>query len=1222
MNKSLLIIFFTCALISVNSHSQILRETFANLDLNPGGVVHDVVYDDYSNTYIVVGDFTSIGGFPRINMAFIDANTFTVTSDNLITSIDGAIYTIAKYNDSIALEFPGGSGNIIGQTRSFYIGGVFGNINGQTKTATAKFVSNHLYTNPPATFAPFQLNAWQGAIMPTPDVYISDIISKGDTIVMVGSFYLDNNIPEFANDLIANIIAYNPTLSGYGRIPLFTTFAENLTPGNSIKDIEIIGNQFLLAGDGTYSKFDENGVFLSDFETFPSPPMSDLGSRMIEPIITGGDTLLFGLRTVNAQKGYSQNFLGSTSYLVPNGNINPINLLIFQNTANIYTQEPSLRSYKLAYKQYIFSIGNSYLTTYELNGIDQVSESNIILFNSNSTTIFEPYLTLNAWENKRAEIAGNNIFVSGKYMNSASGSPKAGLAVFCIEPEDPKEFTSFDTTICEGNLRTYTIPKIAHADGYRWSYTGSGASFRIPGAGTFEPLTDTIIENFSTFNFNSIETSFGVGSTGGVLTVTPFSLCNTSTDYQFANGLSINLIAAPLPNISLLEDTMSFTCVRDSFYLVSQSTTPNTTFEWEYNLTPLNTNDSIFVNLVSGVFDSTYFYAYVYEPVNECRSTDSVFVVYDTLAAQIDTADFILTPPYFGCSTDSLTVDLIIPNATIEWDLNANASPPSMSNYTIYNSNDSLLFYAYATYASNGCRAQQQYAIPTDIATLPGGLTGYPNYGSVAIDDTLNCFSPTLSIESIIGSGTGTAEWITGGLPSGSILNLAEADTVGMNSFGVNVYQFVTTNTDNGCTDTLNATIMFDFELPFVADYNDVSSLNCSATSLNLTHQLASGNVTEGWLDGTNAQTFNDTLSINAAGSYYYQVQSTINGCVNTDTVVITQTNELLLDLVEDTLICLGQVANIVATPINNTETTTYTWSTGASTQDVNVMGGVDFQTTVVAQTVSGCIAYDTVNVLTPSPVIANFIVSSGCFDGNIQVGNVTGGTGNYQYSLDQVSWETTTAFTGLNFGTHTIFIQDDLGCIYSFNETIDGNAGSLDVNFLVSTYNENGDTLAIVNVSNFTGFDSLVWTLPPNADTYSIDDSMVILSILSGGWYDVTLTGYQDTCGFNFTKPVYFGDEAPVFEGGYDTLGIVSLTIYPNPTAGSFIIDLEYAETQNYSIIVTNMQGQPLPSMSVSGIGKIISESFTFPVGSSPGSYGVHIISDFDATQKTIILN
>ena len=72
----------------------------------------------------------------------------------------------------------------------------------------------------------------------------------------------------------------------------------------------------------------------------------------------------------------------------------------------------------------------------------------------------------------------------------------------------------------------------------------------------------------------------------------------------------------------------------------------------------------------------------------------------------------------------------------------------------------------YITSTINGCRSQQQFQITVDQVALDALLTGYPNFGSVVIIDSLSCNSPTLNLQ-CTAVGNGTADWISGGLPTG-----------------------------------------------------------------------------------------------------------------------------------------------------------------------------------------------------------------------------------------------------------------------------------------------------------------------------------------------------------------------------------------------------------------------------------------------------------------------
>ena len=120
------------------SSAQILKNV--NLDLNSGGVVHDVAFDSFRNVYVVVGEFTSVQGQSRNNIAFIDASNFTVTAENLITGINGAIRSIEIYRQP--QTFPLGANYFI------YLGGEFTEVNTLPHVFMARFSATEQTTFP------------------------------------------------------------------------------------------------------------------------------------------------------------------------------------------------------------------------------------------------------------------------------------------------------------------------------------------------------------------------------------------------------------------------------------------------------------------------------------------------------------------------------------------------------------------------------------------------------------------------------------------------------------------------------------------------------------------------------------------------------------------------------------------------------------------------------------------------------------------------------------------------------------------------------------------------------------------------------------------------------------------------------------------------------------------------------------------------------------------
>ena len=164
-------------------------------------------------------------------------------------------------------------------------------------------------------------------------------------------------------------------------------------------------------------------------------------------------------------------------------------------------------------------------------------------------------------------------------------------------------------------------------------------------------------------------------------------------------------------------------------------------------------------------------------------------------------------------------------------------------------------------------------------------------------------------------------------------------------------------------------------------------------------------------MDEFNVQTFADTILVSSIGDYYYEVESQSNGCFSIDTISVIQTTELLLNMPNDTLVCPESTVNISVLPINNSEPTDYLWSNGATAQSISITQGLVVELSVIATTQSGCVGYDTIQIQITPPVSAEFIASSGCSDGTLQISDVSGGSGNYQYSLNEIDWQTGLAF-------------------------------------------------------------------------------------------------------------------------------------------------------------------------------------------------------------------
>jgi len=85
----------------------------------------------------------------------------------------------------------------------------------------------------------------------------------------------------------------------------------------------------------------------------------------------------------------------------------------------------------------------------------------------------------------------------------------------------------------------------------------------------------------------------------------------------------------------------------------------------------------------------------------------------------------------------------------------------------------------------------------------------------------------------------------------------------------------------------------------------------------------------------------------------------------------------------------------------------------------------------------------------TINPVDATCSTSA---SGGLNVTGVNGGTGPYQYSVDNGAFQSSNSFTGLFAGFHSVRVRDVNGCIGSLNTTIPLSAGALRISNISST--------------------------------------------------------------------------------------------------------------------------------------------------------------------------
>ena len=130
--------------------------------------------------------------------------------------------------------------------------------------------------------------------------------------------------------------------------------------------------------------------------------------------------------------------------------------------------------------------------------------------------------------------------------------------------------------------------------------------------------------------------------------------------------------------------------------------------------------------------------------------------------------------------------------------------------------------------------------------------------------------------------------------------------------------------------------------------------------------------------------------------------------------------------LVNSTTICAGQTATLNASGV-----VSYVWSTGATTNLINVTPFVTTTYTVTGTLSDGCTA-TAVATVTVNPAVNSSLTSTDvkCLinDGTATV-IASGGTGSYSYLWNDPSSQTTLTASNLMTGSYTVTVTDGVGC-------------------------------------------------------------------------------------------------------------------------------------------------------------------------------------------------
>jgi gliding motility-associated-like protein len=287
-------------------------------------------------------------------------------------------------------------------------------------------------------------------------------------------------------------------------------------------------------------------------------------------------------------------------------------------------------------------------------------------------------------------------------------------------------------------------------------------------------------------------------------------------------------------------------------------------------------------------------------------------------------------------------------------------------------------------------------------------------------DSNVTCYgSSTGSVLASVRGGTAPYQYLWNNFTTDSVQRGVPAGT----------YTVVVTDS-NGCHQNKAITVT---QSPILA-VTVTSSTDPSCASGNngsISVSAAGGRPTYTYSWNTTPVQNTPTASNLAAGSYTVTVTD-LNGCSQTETVVLTAPAPLEVNTAISNPTCAGGDNGFVSLDVRGgTAPYLYNWSTTPA-QAGNVAsalsGGTYYATVTDAH---GCLLLDTAVVVSPQPIVVTIGVNSSTCPGNnvgLVVVTATGGLAPYNYALGSVTQASDT-FRNLGVGTYSVVVTDVNGC-------------------------------------------------------------------------------------------------------------------------------------------------------------------------------------------------
>lgn len=455
--------------------------------------------------------------------------------------------------------------------------------------------------------------------------------------------------------------------------------------------------------------------------------------------------------------------------------------------------------------------------------------------------------------------------------------------------------------------------------------------------------------------FNDDATFYDNSFTGSILVDQPGEYFAEFSFRGCVDTISKVINDANLPPLMVFTDTI--TCANGLNGQIRAQSSANVTYSWTFNNLPFaNIADPIV--RMPGIYEVA-----IMEIGTGCLNRGSVEVLEDVLPPPISITGGSLT-----CTTTSITLQLSTRlGSSASWTgplgFTSNLLNPTVTNPGLY---------GVTVTGPNGC----------------------VNFGSVLVDDIVRPFGLNFDLDSISCSdvtadisftstlGNVSAIWTS---PSNQVFNGRSQ------SFSeAGIYQLDIESSDM-CDTTLTIEIVADTISPIISLIGD-TVLNCSNQELNINAVVIPNNALTVWTFPDMTTSNQSMITTDLPGLYIIQATST-NGCMTTDSIVITRGNDLPDPMtILDSFNCQTDTVTLRAFESSDFN---YQWSDGVNNLGTNASQRIvqaGYHYLLIENITNGCrarYAYDISIDLTFSPAEPLINYTLNCMDSVLTLGAI-----------------------------------------------------------------------------------------------------------------------------------------------------------------------------------------------------------------------------------------